>query len=84
MYKKNPNDPITELATPQGPNKDEKYGFPDAAIVKITSRNKVLLDEIVAFLQIGFECAVTSPKMYSQNNDQFFQYAKVAKKEANP
>jgi len=52
------------------------------ATVKIISKSKSFLDQVKAFLEIGFRCDGVSKKMYSQETDEFFQFVNLAKKEA--
>ena len=50
--------------------------------VKSTSADKLVLDQIVECLKLRFDCEVTSPKMYNDKKDVFFQYVTVAKRRA--
>ncbi len=52
------------------------------AAVKITCQDKALLNKIIAFLEVGFTCRPTSPKMYDEKLDKFFQYVAISPKEA--
>ena len=48
--------------------------------VKSTSADKLILDQILECLKLVFDCKVTSPKMYNDEKDVFFQYVTVTKK----
>jgi hypothetical protein len=48
--------------------------------VKVTSKHKEVIDEIIDYLRTGFECTITSPKMYNEEKDQFFQFVDVQRR----
>ena len=50
------------------------------AQVKLTGRQKQLLDEIRECLEAVFDCRLTSPKMYSEDKDVFYQYLLVKRR----
>jgi hypothetical protein len=50
--------------------------------VKITSKDKEFLEQIIECLQTAFDCELTSPKMYNDEKDIFFQYIAISKREA--
>lgn len=63
----------------RGNNKDLNF---KTNVVKITSRDKAFLDQFFEYLKLAFDCEVTSPKMYNDEKDIFFQYASVEKRRA--
>ncbi len=50
--------------------------------VKVTSKNKAVIDQVFNCLKLVFDVEPTSPKMYNDEKDVFFQYIAVQKKEA--
>jgi hypothetical protein len=49
--------------------------------VKVTSKNKAIIDQVLSCLKSVFECEATSPKMYNDEKDVFFQYIAIQTKE---
>jgi hypothetical protein len=49
-------------------------------VLKITSKDKDFLDQLVEYLRLAFDCETTSPKMYSDKTDRFFQYVAVTRR----
>jgi hypothetical protein len=62
----------------------QKYKQVTGTIVKVTSEEKNLVDEIALFLSGGFDVVATSSKMFSQETDCFFQFFKVSRKGNQP
>ncbi|MGA2680628.1 MAG: hypothetical protein ABSF44_02385 [Candidatus Bathyarchaeia archaeon] len=50
--------------------------------VKVTSKNKAIIDQVFNCLKTVFNCEATSPKMYNDEKDIFFQYITIQTKEA--
>ena len=48
-------------------------------VFKITTKDKDFLEQIVEYLRLAYDCEVTSPMMYSEKTDRFFQYVAVDK-----
>ena len=51
-------------------------------VVKITTRDKDFPEKFLEFLKTRFDCEVKSPKMYSEDQDKFFQYIAIREKVA--
>ncbi len=49
--------------------------------IKIISKNKEFPDQLLDYLKLAFDCEPTSPKMYNDEKDVFFQYIQVSKRE---
>ncbi|MGA2680631.1 MAG: hypothetical protein ABSF44_02400 [Candidatus Bathyarchaeia archaeon] len=73
VFCKNP----TELSKEE---KKLKPKFPNATIVKISSPDVNFLDQVIAYLSIGFAVAPTSAKMFNSETKQFFEFVSVAPK----
>ena len=72
---------VIQLVTYQG-SKYRKYYSHNEHTIKVTSANRKIIDQIIAFLQIGFNVNITSTKMYNEKDDQFYQYLTVEPKGA--
>jgi len=48
--------------------------------IKVTSSDKVFLDDIVNCLKSAFQCEITSPKMYNAEKDVFFLYVSAKRR----
>jgi predicted ATP-dependent protease len=59
----------------------EKYPRDFKAVVKVTTDQKEMLDDFLAFLKIGFDCELKSKKLYSEDQDKFYQYIAIQTKE---
>lgn len=53
---------------------------PRETTVKVISRNKDFLDQIIDYLKIAFDCELTSHRMYNDEKDVFFQYLSISKR----
>jgi hypothetical protein len=62
--------------------KEKKYPSTPGMTLKATTDRKEDLDDLVEFLKIGFNCELQSKKLYSEDQDKFFQYIAISKKEA--
>jgi hypothetical protein len=59
---------------------DRRESSNSETIVKVTSKNKEVIDAIIDHLKIVFTCEVTSPKMYNDEKDVFFQFVEVQRR----
>lgn len=48
--------------------------------VKVISRDKEFVDQLIQCLSLAFDCKTTSPKMYNAEKDIFFQFIAVSRR----
>jgi hypothetical protein len=50
------------------------------AVIKVTAKGNLFLDQIIACLKLVYDVETTSPKIWSDDKQAFFQYATLAKR----
>ncbi len=60
----------------------KSYPVNSGTQLKVTTDRKEELDDFVEFLKTAFDCELKSKKLYSEDQDKFFQYIAITKKGA--